>query len=139
MADNPEVGGLNPTAGGRYCFGEQLKYVSQFIELDACILHLDYGSKPGNDFSRASNWLYSIIFADDTSVFWQGTYYDNIIATLNDGLKKISIWLKANKLTMNINKTHYMMFHRTKIEYSTKTINIDYSIINWNGLITSSI
>ena len=26
MVDNPEVGGSNPTVGGRYCFGVQLKY-----------------------------------------------------------------------------------------------------------------
>ena len=35
MAANSEVGGSNLTAGGRNCFGEQLKYGSH-VALDAC-------------------------------------------------------------------------------------------------------
>ena len=31
MAANPEVGGSNLTAGGRNCFGEQLKYGSHVV------------------------------------------------------------------------------------------------------------
>ena len=31
-----------------------------------------------NDFSRASELLFSILFADDTSVFIEGTNYDKI-------------------------------------------------------------
>ena len=32
MAANPEDGGSNPNAGGRYDFGEQLKYGSHVVE-----------------------------------------------------------------------------------------------------------
>ena len=32
-----------------------------------------------NDFSRASELLFSILFADDTSVFIKGTNYDKMI------------------------------------------------------------
>ena len=69
-----------------------------------------------NDFSRSSDLLFSIIFADDTSVFIEGTQFDEIIKVLNNELEKVNVWLKANKLTINIQKTHYMMFHRTKIK-----------------------
>ena len=31
----------------------------------------------------------------------------------------MNIWLKANKLTVNIKKTHYMMFHQTRIKLNT--------------------
>ena len=72
-----------------------------------------------NDFSRSSELLFSILFADDTSVFIEGTCLNDISEILNTEFKKISIWLEANKLTININKTHYMMFHRTRIKHIT--------------------
>ena len=69
-----------------------------------------------NDFSRASELLFSMLFADDTSVFIEGTNYDKMIDILNNELKRVDIWLKANKITINTKKTHYMMFHRTRIK-----------------------
>ena len=62
-----------------------------------------------NDFSRSSDLLFSILFADDTSVFIEGTNYDKVIDIVNNELEGINIWLKANKLTVNIKKTHYMI------------------------------
>ena len=70
-----------------------------------------------DDFSRASDLLFSIIVADDTSVFIEGTQHEETINLLNNELEKVNIWLKSNKLTINIKKTHYMMFHRTRIQY----------------------
>ena len=69
-----------------------------------------------NDFSRASELRFSILFADDTSVFIEGTNYDNMIDILNNELKLVDIWLKANKMTINTLKNHYMMLHRTRIK-----------------------
>ena len=42
-----------------------------------------------NDFSRASALLFSILFADDTNVFIEGTQYDDIIITINNELEKL--------------------------------------------------
>ena len=69
-----------------------------------------------NDFSRASELLFSILFADDTSVFIEDTNYDKMIDILNNELKRVDIWLKANKLTINTKKPHYMMFYRIRIK-----------------------
>ena len=55
-----------------------------------------------NDFSRCSDLLFSILFADDTSVFIEGTNFDNITHILNLKLEKVNTWLKANKLTVNL-------------------------------------
>ena len=33
---------------------------------------------------------------------------------MNRELEKLSIWLTANKLSLNISKTHYMVFDRGK-------------------------
>ena len=72
-----------------------------------------------NDFSRSSDLLFSILFADDTSVFIEGTNFENISKISNTELEKVNMWLKANKLTINTKKTHYMMFHRTRIKHNT--------------------
>ena len=64
-----------------------------------------------NDFSRASDLLFSILFC----VFIEGQSYTGVIETLNKELKNIVSWLNSNKLTLNIKKTHYMIFHRSRI------------------------
>ena len=46
-----------------------------------------------NDFSRASNILFSILFADDTTVIIEGQNYNNLILTLNIELNKLDVWL----------------------------------------------
>ena len=70
-----------------------------------------------NDFSIASDLLFTILFADDTSVFIEGTSYNNIINDMNRELEKVDKWLKSNKLTVNIKKTQYMLFHRNIIKH----------------------
>ena len=82
-----------------------------------------------NDFSRASELLFSIIFADDAIVFIEGTHYAQVISILNKELKKF--WLQANKLTINMKKTHYMVFHRSRIKHKyTHEVQIKGNIIN---------
>ena len=55
-----------------------------------------------NDFSRLSDLLFSILFSDDTAVFIEGTNITNISQILNTELENVNIWLKANKLPVNI-------------------------------------
>ena len=50
------------------------------------------------------------------------TEYHNIIHPLNTELLKVSDWLNSNKLTINFKKTHYMVFHRSRIK--TNSINL---------------
>ena len=61
------------------------------------------------------NYFLSIHFADDTSVFLIRKEYTQLIISLNEELKKVSHWLNANGLTINLKKTHYMVFHRARI------------------------
>ena len=112
-------------------FKSYLSFRVQFVEYNNChsdnkqITHgVPQGSILGpllfilyiNDFSNASDLLFSILFADDTSVFIEGTAYSSIIKDINTELEKVDKWLKSNKLSVNIKKTHYMMFHRTRIK-----------------------
>ena len=69
-----------------------------------------------NDLN-ASKKLFSILFADDTtcSVFTEHTNLDHLSDMLNIELDKLSIWLPSNKLTLNIDKSHFVIFHRARL------------------------
>jgi len=66
-----------------------------------------------NDITKVSNILNIIMFADDTNLFLSDTNLANLINTANFEVNKISTWFKANKLSLNISKTNYIVF-RTK-------------------------
>ena len=71
-----------------------------------------------NDLPNVSDKLFSILFADDTSVFIEGKNIDEVIGT---ELAKLTVWLATNKLTLNIKKSNFMIFHRARIKWSTIT------------------
>ena len=59
------------------------------------------------------------------------TEYHKMIILLNQELIKVSDWLKANKLTLNLTKTHFMVFHRAKLKHITDfELKIDDTVIN---------
>ena len=72
-----------------------------------------------------SDVLFPILFADDTSVYIEAENESLVISILNEELEKINTWLKANKLTLNLDKSHYMVFHRgkRKIDFDTPSLN----------------
>ena len=63
-----------------------------------------------NDFSNASLNFSTCFFADDTSLTVCGKDLDSLIHHINIELPKIYDWLCANKLTLNLNKTKYIIF-----------------------------
>ena len=60
----------------------------------------------------------------------EGQNYNNLILTLNTELNKLDVWLQANKLTLNTDKTHYMVFHRARIKSKTGKISIRNNAID---------
>ena len=62
--------------------------------------------------------LYSILFADDTNVFLEGNNLNSLSTIINEELNKLSIWLASNKLTLNIEISHYVIFHRARLKQS---------------------
>ena len=58
--------------------------------------------------------LFPILFADDTSVYTEADKESDLIKTLNEELAKLNIWLKANKLTIDIAKSQYMGFYQDR-------------------------
>ena len=53
-----------------------------------------------------------ILFADDSNLFINGTDVRKIELELNEELRNVASWLKINKLSLNVNKTQYMVFTR---------------------------
>ena len=63
-----------------------------------------------NDLPACCNELEFILFADDTSIFFEHNDLDVLTSHLNVQLNNVSIWLKANKLSINVKKTKLMIF-----------------------------
>ena len=79
-----------------------------------------------NDICNVSELVYTIIYADDTSVIMSGNDLESLIQSVNSEL-----WLKANKLSLNVNKTYYLIFHRARIKVNNyNSIRMNDSIIN---------
>ena len=82
-----------------------------------------------NDFSRSSTLLLSILFADDTSVFLEGTEYSKLIKSLNNEPENVTKWLNANRLTVNMKNTLYMIFHRAKFKTTGQDVVMQNSAL----------
>ena len=63
-----------------------------------------------NDLPNISNKLKFYLFADDTNIFYQSNDLDSLQSTVNKELKKLSLWLNANRLALNISKTNFVIF-----------------------------
>jgi len=79
-----------------------------------------------NDLPNVSEKLFSVLFADDTNVFITGSNLLELANTLNMELKKLSSWLKINKLSLNIPKTHFMVFSNKHKQAHNINIEIDH-------------
>ena len=63
-----------------------------------------------NDLPKASTLFDMLMYADDTTLYCNiNTLINESI--INDELDKIKIWLSANKLSLNIGKTKYVIYH----------------------------
>ena len=63
-----------------------------------------------NDIVNTSSVLNYVLFADDTNLFASRKNLDTLINILNKELDKVSNWLKVNKLSLIIKKTHFILF-----------------------------
>ena len=72
-----------------------------------------------NDITNSSQILSSILSADDTNLFLSDKDIGNLYKTMNQELKQVNLWLTANKVSLEVNKTHFMIFKSKK------------KIINW--------
>jgi hypothetical protein len=101
-----------------------------------------------NDIYEATKALDDVLFADDTSLYGEITNFfaqpggrrlppktsahmEILSGKINESLARIVEWLKINKLSLNADKTKYMIFHNTqKMEiYKQLKLEMDGIII----------
>ena len=63
-----------------------------------------------NDLSSVSKILTAILFADDTTLIDSDKCLTTLVDRFNKELKNIVNWLNANRLSLNIDKTNFMVF-----------------------------
>ena len=66
-----------------------------------------------NDFHFSSDILSFILFADDSSLYYSHKNSQTLLETVNFELSKVTLWIQANKLSLNLQKTNYMFFSNT--------------------------
>lgn len=64
-----------------------------------------------NDLCYQSDVLYNILFADDSNFLVSGKNLHNLVHTMNTELCKLSEWFKCNRLSLNVKKTRFIVFH----------------------------
>ena len=71
------------------------------------------------------------MYADDTIIYFDLEDFekDNLEQQINDELKRVNIWLKLNKLTLNTTKTKSMVFHRKQKQIELLHFSIDGEVI----------
>ena len=73
-----------------------------------------------NDMYRSSNQMRFVHFADDATVFVSDSDVNNVHAAVNRELVEVDNWLKANRLSLNVSKTSYMIISNQKNGFDIK-------------------
>ena len=87
-----------------------------------------------NDLHIATRIFHSILYADDTTLQTPLCAFkiqlipseiENLSKSINSELSKIQEWLAINKLSLNISKTKYMLFHHKQKDVSHIELNLE--------------
>ena len=63
-----------------------------------------------NDLPSVSKILSFYVFADVTNIFYSSSDLITLHKVMNRELRKVKKWLDANQLTLNIDKTNFVIF-----------------------------
>ncbi|KAJ8044616.1 RNA-directed DNA polymerase from mobile element jockey [Holothuria leucospilota] len=70
-----------------------------------------------NDMCNVSASCSLVLFADDTNIFFTDND-SNLEKTVNDELCRFYKWFVSNKLSLNVDKTNYMVFNKGRNNYN---------------------
>ena len=82
-----------------------------------------------NDIGYVSKSMTMFLFADDANALVIKKNPNDLIEAANNELKVLSVWFQSNKLTLNIEKTNYMIFTHNNNKQVFASINVDDVII----------
>ena len=54
------------------------------------------------------------MFADDINLFLSHDSSNDLVEIIHQKLDNVPTWLKINKLSLNMNKTNFILFHTSK-------------------------
>ena len=83
-----------------------------------------------NDLPNVCANTMPFLFADDTNLFISGKNSHELYEAANNDLNAISEWLQVNRLSLNVKKTHYMLFSSTKIMSTNAELKIEGEAIS---------
>ena len=69
-----------------------------------------------NDLNLNLSFSYCILFADDTTIYATHRDLRHLTWCINEDLKTLSDWFKANKLTLNMDKSVCMLFSKSNLK-----------------------
>ena len=78
-----------------------------------------------NDLPHASSKLAFYLFADDTNIYYEAESLAQLQSVVNRELKKVKMWLDVNKLSLNIDKTNFIIF-KSPQHSSPETVSIKF-------------
>ena len=129
----------------------------QYVQLESCksdLLEIKTGIPQGsilgplffsiliNDIVNSSMKFSFLMYADDTTIYFNLEDFpaNNREQEINRELEKLNIWFQLNKLTLNVDKTKCMLFHKRRavppINMSMNNIPIDIvQHFNYLGII----
>ena len=98
-----------------------------------------------NDLPNIPKDLKFFLFADDTNIYFESNDLIKLENTVNKELKKLYLWLNVNRLSLNVSKTNYIIFHpynkplkqHITLEINNKAI-IEKDNIKYLGVIIDS-
>ena len=64
-----------------------------------------------NDIHNVSRHLQLFLFADDTNIYFEANNLNYLQRIVNRELDLLFKWLCANRLSLNISKTNFLIFH----------------------------
>ena len=73
-----------------------------------------------NDICKSSDLLRFILYADDTNIFYSCESVDQLCDVVNRELQGVVQWFKANRLSVNLKKTNFVIFGSPA---KTKSVN----------------
>jgi len=79
-----------------------------------------------NDIANISDILQLILFADDTNLFAFHRNLNTLVQLVNRELELLNTYFKVNKLSLNVDKTVFMVFTSARKKYDANAVDIEY-------------